>query len=726
MQAPPLGERIQASREKLDIGRFDLGVLLVHGIGQQTRGDTLTEAGDQILRWLRLRVEEPPESGNLTVLDVTARAPSGDAIPAAHAVVRIAPPEGAGRPSNWVVAEAWWAEVFRPATYNEMAGWVVTVGPWVFATQVAAVRRRLEIGVDVPTPLRVLLIPVTLVFGLVMAAAAAIIGFFVTALAAAVFVVAITRIPFLAGAAQRLQRQMANEFGDAYVLTRSPIRFGAMASAVRADLQALREQCNSVVLVAHSQGTAVAWFALIRELTDGRETPEVGPKRAPVGLFLTYGQAVRKLTFALTMAREQTAFRTFLALSTAGLVGAAIAGYLVTDLWWVPAILGILAVVAELFLLQSATDVWDKAGEEIGKDWKRVLKQAPDIEWLDLWASADPASVGPLDVDGRRISSYKIRNLGSILGDHTTYWHNTTEFLAIVAGKLFGLGGPQIYAVPLTDQNLRVAAMRRHARVVFLTTIRFIVLGAIIAGLVWVLLTPSLGAELIAWIDGLDLPFVDSFFANPPEWAVRLAGFVPVLIAGFIVWRVLEGIWKRLVEADETIYFHAKRRPLWSAGWVVLGALTGIVAIGAAILLNASYGPDLAVGYLVGTLLLALLGLSVLSSGGLTFAGTEKAEPTRVALGQMTSRTDIAAAVAFLAAIIVIALPLGAAMFASAEVAAVILAIEAIVISVVLALEGTREYRVFHGKFVERNRPAAVEASPAPEPPTNPESPSPH
>ncbi|HJT63552.1 MAG TPA: hypothetical protein VJ839_02145, partial [Candidatus Limnocylindria bacterium] len=566
-QSAPLAERLEASRDRVGVDRFDLGVLLVHGLGQQQRGDTLTEAGDEIFRWLRLRVrDEQDGGGNVTVLDVTARAPSGDAIPAAHAVVRITPPDGAA--STWVVAEAWWAEVFRPATFMEMAGWVVTVGPWVFATQVAGVRRRLEIGVDVPPALRVLLIPVTLVFGLLMAAAAAIIGFVVTALVAGIFLVAVTRIPVLAEAAQRLQRQMANEFGDAYVLTRSPVRFGAMSSAVRSDLQALREQCKSVVLIAHSQGTAVAWFALRHELTDGRVVPTGAPARSPIGLFLTYGQAVRKLTFALCMARgEQKGVRTILSFGSALLVGAAIAGYLLTGLWWVPTLLGILAVVAELFLLRSASEVWEKSGKELEEDWADVLKHAPDIEWLDLWASADPASVGPLDVEGPHIDSYKIRNLGSILGDHTTYWHNTTEFLAIVGGKLFGLGGPQTYAVPLTDRYLVVAAMRRHARVVLLTTMRFIVLGAIIAGLVWVVLTPTLGGEVIAWIDGLDLLFVDPFFADPPEWAVLVAGFVPVLVAGFLVWRVLEGLWKGLVGADEAIYFGTEQRSLWNARW---------------------------------------------------------------------------------------------------------------------------------------------------------------
>jgi hypothetical protein len=255
----------------------------------------------------------------------------------------------------------------------------------------------------------------------------------------------------------------------------------------------------------------------------------------------------------------------------------------------------------------------------------------------------------------------------------------------------------------LTDANLIVAAMRRHARVVLLTTVRFIVIGAVIAGLVWVLLTPTLGTELMAWIDDLDLPFVDSFFEDPPGWAVLIAGFVPVLVAGFLAWRLLEGWWASLVKADEETYFGGGRPSLWTAPWYAFGIGTALVAIGAAVLLNAAYGPDLAAGYLIGTLLLALLGLSVLSSGGVTFAGTERAEPTIVALGRVPGRTGIASTVVLLAALVLIALPLLGGMLVSAEAGSVILAVEALLISAVLAIEGVREYRVFTKAFAIRS-----------------------
>jgi len=712
-QPAPQVDRFEASKDRVGIDQFDLGVLLVHGIGEQQRGDTLTEAGDQIFRWLQLRVETPSDrKGDVTVLEVVARPPSGDAISAAHAVVRIAPPEGVERAKHWIVAEAWWAEVFRPATFNEMVGWCITVGPWVFATQVTGIARRLEIGVDVkPLLLRLVLIPVTLVFGFAMILGATILGFLVTVLAVAVVLLAVIHIPFLSDAAKRFQRQLANGFGDSYVLTRSPVRFGAMASSVRSDLQALREHCKSVVVIAHSQGTAVAWFALLQELTDGRVVGEGEPRRAPIGLFLTYGQAVRKLTFALEMARreqrgEQTSRQTVLVLAGPVFVGAAIAAYLLTDHWLLPLISGGLAVAVQLYLLSLAARIWQTSGEEMAEHWGRVLKQAPDIEWLDLWASADPASVGALGVDKPRIDSYKIRNLGSVLGDHTVYWHNTTEFLAIVGGKLFGLGGPAAYAVPLDDPHLVIAAMRRHARVVALSTMRFIVLGAVIAGLIWSLLT-SFGERLIGFIDDLDLPFVDSFLADLPQWAELLAGFIPVLVAGFLFWGLVQWSWNRLTTADEATYFHSLERPLWSALWRVLGAVFGLVAGGVAVLLNAAYGPDLAAGYLIGTLLLALLGLSVLSGGGLTFAGTEASESTEAAIARIPIHPRLGKAVTGIPAALLILVPIGAAVAVSAQLAAVVLAVEALAISVVLAREGIREYGVFREKFDERSKDLA-------------------
>jgi len=702
-----LDEGIRHSRDRIGLTRrFDLGVLLVHGIGEQMRGDTLTEEGDHIFQWLRRRVESPTgtDNGDVDVLDVALRQRSADAIPAAHAVVRIAPPDGKGKPAHWVVTESWWADVFRQATFAELAGWGITVGPWVFATQVAGIWRRMEIGEDVPTLLRLGLIPITLLAGFFMLLGAAIVGFAVTALALGLFVLAVIPIPFISGIARSLQRALANGFGDAYVLTRSPIRFAAMATQVSADLNVLLNECATVAILAHSQGAAVSWYAVQHELLDRpKEPPEKSPKPAPIGLFVTYGQGVRKLTFALTMARgAQTWLQMLVALSSAVFLGLGLWALLAGAPWPLVLGAGVLAVIAEFFLLASAIPIWEEAGREMASDWEQVVQVEPKLEWLDLWASADPAPVGPLDVSGKQIRSYKIRNLSSLALDHFVYWRNPTEFIAIVASRLFALGGPQAYAAPLTDPRLQVAAMRRHARVLMLMTMRVFVGGAVVAGLVHAWLTPALGSGLMEFVGDLNLPFVDGFFDAPPEWAVALAGFIGVAILGLIAWAPVSAGWNALMGADETTYFRGIRRPLWTAPWFALGALVVLIVGAAFAVLWLANGPPLATAYVFGSGFVALLGLVVLASGGSTFAGTEKSQGTLVATRKITGRTSSGVAIAAVTAVILIVVPIAVAFLFPAAIGW-LLAVEGVVLSAVLAVEGVREYRVFQAAFKGRN-----------------------
>ncbi|MEX0629456.1 MAG: hypothetical protein WEE67_03350 [Chloroflexota bacterium] len=707
LQSAELDEGIKDSRRRLGLRRkYNLGILLVHGIGEQMRGDTLTEEGDYIFRWLRRRVESPggPGGAGVDVLDVALRQVSSDGIPTAHAVVRITPPTGTGAPAHWIVAESSWADVFRPATYAELAGWAVTVGPWVFATQVAGIVNRMEIGESVPRLLRLALIPVTLLAGTVMLLGAAIMGLVVTALALALVLLAITRLPFMADLARSLQRGLANGFGDAYVLTRSPIRFGAMATQVRSDLQVLLRECATVAVVAHSQGTAVSWYALKHELTDRPAAPKEGsPKPAPIGLFVTYGQAVRKLTFVLTMARgSQTAVQTLSAIGSAAFLVVAGLTFLAAAPWPLIAVPVLLAVIAEFALLNSARRIWTESGEDIESDWAKVVAVEPGLEWLDLWASADPAPVGPLDVAGKQIRSYKIRNLASTIWDHVVYWRNTTEFVAIVASRLFALGGPKAYAAPLTDPRLQVAAMRRHARVLLLLTMRVFVGGAVVAGWVYAWLTPAFGSGLIEFVSALNLPLVDAFFDAPPEWVVVLAGFIGVAVLGVLAWLPVSLGWNALMGADETTYFRGIRRPLWTLPWYALGALVVLITGAAFAVVWLAHGPMLATAYVLGSGFLAMLSLAVLSSGGSTFAGTEDSQSTLVATRKITGRTSSGVTVAVVGALVLVLVPVAAALLVPAAIGW-ILAAETVVLSAVLAAEGVREYRLFRVAFNSRN-----------------------
>jgi hypothetical protein len=709
----PLDEGIQQSRDRLGFQRkFDLGVLLVHGMGEQVRGDILTEEGDRIFGWLRRRVEGPGGTGcddrdgygDVDVLDVVARQRSPDAIPAAHAVVRIAPPDGKGATSHWVLAESLWADVFRQATFGELAGWALSVGPWVFATQVAGIWRRMEIGESVPRLLRVLLIPITLVAGVVMLLGATVAGLFVTALALALFVLAVVPIPFVSSLARSLQRALANGFGDAYVLTRSPIRFGAMATQVRDDLKALLRECTSVAILAHSQGAAVSWFALQHELLDRPAPPPKGePKPAPIGLFTTYGQGVRKLTFVLCMAQgAQTWVQKAVALGGAAFLVGALGVLLAGRPWQLALALAVLAVIAEFFLLSSAMPIWEAAGRKMEKDWQRVVNAEPKLEWLDLWASADPGPVGPLDVNGKQIHSYKIRNLSSVLLDHFVYWRNTTEFMAIVASRLFSLGGPQMYAAPMTDPRLQVSAMRRHAHVLVLLAMRVFLIGGVLAGWTYAWLMPAFGSALIEFVANLNLPFVDAYLATPPAWAQVLAGALGVVALAGVAWVPLSLGWNALVGTDEETYFRGIRQALWTRWWYVLGFAAAFFIAAAVVLLDRAEEEILAGAFLFGSAFAAVLCLVILSSGGSTFAGTEDSENPLTATRKITGQTSSSVALAFAIAAPLVLVPIAAAAFMPAAIGWV-LAAEGLFLSAVLAAEGIREYRLFRVAFNSRN-----------------------
>ncbi len=701
-----LGNAIRDTRQRLELPeRYDLGILLVHGIGEQARGDTLTEVGDHFLEWLRRRVGDSTQTpgGKVELIDVVSRQTSEDRIPAAHAVVRITPPTGVGGSKLWVVSEAWWADVFRPATYGELAGWSAFVGPWVFATQVRGIVRRIEIGEGVPRALRLALIPITFLVCAVLIALAAAFSALVTAAALLLVVLALSRLPLIADLARSVQKVLANGAGDAYVLTRSPLRFGAMAAKVRSDTHVLRQECESVAIVAHSQGTAVGWYALKRELAlpntnRGRRDTTL----APVELFLTYGQAIRKLDLILAMARGSlTAGGRIAGLGSAFLPLAAGILILAGSPWPVVAVSIVLAVVAQLALLVFAKRIWQESQHEIEADWEAVKEVAPKLEWLDLWASSDPASVGPLEIAGSGIGSFKIRNLASILSDHSAYWTNFNEFLAIVATRLFSLGGPAEYSAPLVDPRLQVAAMRRHARVLLLLVMRVLLVGGVLAGLLHVTFASGLGGRVVQFLDNLALPVVDTFFHSPPDWVGILAGLLVVLALGAGIWAVLRAGWSALARADENAYFSGTQKPLWTLDWLVLGGVAVLASVAAAALLWIDEDPILATAYVFGGSFVTLLVLSVLSGGGTTYTQAEASEGPVAAASRITGGTASGLAAAIAVAIVIVVIPAMALVWA--ETIAVTLVVEATVLSSVLAVEGIRQYQLFRETFNKWN-----------------------
>lgn len=183
---------------------FDIGVLLIHGIGAQRRGQTLAEFGGPVYHWIverferldrrwrevvhghpeqssletwRYNVEEWATDGfhpkdrsaanwqqpdkaliaelaqRLKCNTSVGRARFTDALVAdpddpsapAHAELRMRRQrlDGSLSPERWLLAESWWAETFLPPSFAQLGRWGLRVIPWTIGSHFGARVRRL-------------------------------------------------------------------------------------------------------------------------------------------------------------------------------------------------------------------------------------------------------------------------------------------------------------------------------------------------------------------------------------------------------------------------------------------------------------------------------------------------------------------------------------------------------------------------------------------------------
>ena len=119
--------------------KFQLGVLLVHGIGTQPPRDTLVRWGDALLNVIRRATKtqalEDRAIENQVVLTV-GQASAGDRSGENPAEVAVTIRYG-GQTERWLLAEGWWADCFPTPTYSELVSWSVRALPWSIALHIA-------------------------------------------------------------------------------------------------------------------------------------------------------------------------------------------------------------------------------------------------------------------------------------------------------------------------------------------------------------------------------------------------------------------------------------------------------------------------------------------------------------------------------------------------------------------------------------------------------------
>jgi hypothetical protein len=629
----------------MDPKPYRVGVLYVHGMGEQEQGDSVTDMGDELTEWLRKWIALGPvkkadfkirEARLRTGGQVFAGTPDHPIGGEAHVSVTIT--DGSKQPPDvqeWLLAESWWAKTFRQATFTELVAWAFSAGPWLIASQRAGLENRFRAAAEAGRYGPIMALG-RRVIGVVLMIVAAVVASVITPVFLALLLFSLLPIPGLQDVVKGLAKNLSGSFGDLLVLVRSPVRFAAMAEQVRSDIDDMYIRCDQVIVLAHSQGSAVSWHA-IRRMAE--RPPEI---RSQVALFMSFGQAFRKLKSLYRVhrvgGREQSIFLALATLSTILLVlaawqGAGVLGELIATsfdpgavmdhigsnvLWFGAAVAVVLLMQEVLVRLARANDIG--AEGEVLEEIKDVQKGLPGFRWMDLWASADPAPNGPLLTNlPKGVESYKIRNIGSTILDHAIYWSNRTVFVSAVAFAAASLAPPSpIGTRDLIPTELQAAAKVRGQRVTMLLAGRVLFFTALVTAIwgvrhhLW-----DWGAAILSWLSSLPLP--DWFGTAEPSTVTGFVAAAVIVISGLVVWVITIKGWDAIIGADEAAFFAREPSVEWpgkAIAWMVVATLLPTsVIVGLAIYL-ANWGVLLT--YVIVAAIAMPLVLVSLSAGGTT------------------------------------------------------------------------------------------------------------
>jgi hypothetical protein len=376
---------------------YDLGVLFVHGIGDQQQNSTLARFGGSLQRWLRRwygidpRTPAPdaatiaPES-MVEVTDVRRRTPDGDTPAHASLLVRRPGEPADGEPEvrqRWLLAEGWWAAEVSPPSFKAFTRWVLPLLPWVAAEYAIAAARppgpqtgeadpRAEGGNKTgavvggePQPTMRTRSRTRFEKGLERLSLAGLVWLLSPVLAllamlGCLVLALIQQVPVIGKRVNAITTNLVKGVGDAYLFAFDGLARAAMVQRIRRNLDWLNNDersCRRVALVAHSQGAALC-HDLLRS--------GVLRQGDPVDLFVTVGSGVRRLNVFREL-HEDAKLRSLGWTSITGLVALVTGLVLLLGGLGLPGTAGIgaraggLAIIAGCLVAQPARSSWGPA-----------------------------------------------------------------------------------------------------------------------------------------------------------------------------------------------------------------------------------------------------------------------------------------------------------------------------------------------------------------------------
>lgn len=350
-----------------------------------------------------------------------------------------------------------------------------------------------------------------------------------------VWVLAIVPVDRLRKTLLKLQWLLAGVVGDSYVFLQDAVQRRAIIDRVRRDVEWLSQRCRKVVVVAHSQGAAVADQAVnnVREYR-----PEA------LRALITLGAGVQTLE-RLRRLRDvpQVIGAGWLALGSAALLwtGLVLAGLMM------PAWFGAAGVIlGALGLLVAAKLGWD-----VHPGWFGSRSAASIWPWHDFYASRDPVPMGPLTDPrnpGLHYRPHEVVNRESFLHDHTSYWRNPEQVVGPLVSAIAAAAEYKVFddCVPDAAALRARLARSRDARIVWLQAARWVaMLGG--AWLAWC--KRELIADFASWAPGA----LGLGAASPPVpfpgWGATVSA-LSVLLPWLLYAGVLASVWEFWGESE--------------------------------------------------------------------------------------------------------------------------------------------------------------------------------
>lgn len=457
----PDPSQVDATSPRRNPKRHDVGILVVHGIGQQKKGDEVARASAAIYKFA-----DGPAGRALLGCDTSA---VHEKIPC----VRIQATDLQGSPSHcelevsegkhlqdrsrWIVAESWWAEAYTSPSVRQTLKWLCFLAP-VLVTSRAAESLIYSWRYWWHAPLsywRVLWAALWLFFSFPVTV--------VLIVVVSLLVLVRVLIPFswLNDALGRAQVIITGFIGDSMLFVADPVRQAAMLSVVERDLEWLSQRCKKIVIVAHSQGAAITVEAL---------------KHRPFAVehLITLGAGVGQLTWIQRLAswRRVGLFVqcTLASFITFGLPFMAIAIY--RDQLSEASFIWVLGL--PMIMLYSMPTVFRAIFSEVRPAYSLAVasenKALPGTKrWQDLWGTADPVSGGPSTwMLYPESESRAVWNHGNVLRDHSSYLTNSLEVMSAIFRAAHDASrkarGYTTSVTPDTEEILKLHGALRHKR----------------------------------------------------------------------------------------------------------------------------------------------------------------------------------------------------------------------------------------------------------------------